>query len=168
MISTSHLFLALMLASNVMLAAQPSYKGGIRLPVDLYTAEGGHLEKGQYTMEVKIDEGNYDLAFLQNDKMRLSVKGEALNDRTDDPTGTPLVGAQYVRSSEDPIGTEAERHFSKTGLPQYEEEGRPWKAAMRIYTAPDEKEAIFLFKEKQDDKWNRIVFKLLLEPHNSR
>lgn len=158
------LFLWLLLIQGAPVTPAPSYNGLIRLPIDLYTVEGTHLAKGQYKIEVKLENGRCNLAFSQDEATPVSLKGEALGDDLGfPPVAMPLVGTQYLRSSADPIGTEAERHSSKTGRAQYEEEDRPWKATMRVYTTPDDKEALVLFQVKiHPDQWERFIFKLLL------
>jgi len=159
------LIASLLVVPSALGAPALSYKGGIRLPMALATTDGVRLAKGQYDVEVKVENGAYDLVFLQNERPLATVKGEALkDDASDPPVAMPLIGTQYLRSSADPVGTEAERHSSKTGLAQYEEERRDWKAAMRVYKSPDDKRAVFLFNERRaGEQWNRVVFKLLLE-----
>jgi hypothetical protein len=156
---------SLLMVPSALGAPALSYKGGIRLPMALATTDGVRLAKGQYDVEVKVEHGGYNLVFLQNEHALATVKGEALKDDASDPPVTmPLIGTQYLRSSADPVGTEAERHSSKTGLAQYEEENRDWKAAIRVYKSPDDKRAVFLFNERRaGEQWNRVVFKLLLE-----
>jgi len=144
----------------------PTFSGLVRLPVDLYTAEGTHLEKGEYTVQVKLENGQYSLLLVENDKTQSTIKGELLKgDVTDEPIAMPLMGTQFLRSSADPVGSEAERHFSKSGLPQYEEENRDWKAALRAYSTRDEKEALWFFDERQPGgKWSHVEFKVYLNP----
>src|SRR5579864_970455 len=110
-----HCLLTLLLVSSGATATPAlSYKGGIRLPVALSTSEGTHLEKGRYDAEVKVEAGRYDLVFLQNDHPVATVKGEVLKEDANPPAiEMPLIGTQYLRSSADPVGTEAERHWSK-------------------------------------------------------
>jgi hypothetical protein len=126
------------------------------------TREGKRLEKGAYDVEVKVGDGRYDLVFFQGEHPVATVQGKVLQDAASDPSATvPLIGTQYLRSSADPVGTEAERHFSKTGLAQYEEEKRDWKAALRLYKSSDGKQAVFIFSERQaGEHWNRVVFSL--------
>ena len=144
----------------------PTFNGFVRLPVDLYTAEGTHLEKGEYAVQVKLENGQYSLLFLQNDKTEGTIKGEPLKGEvTDEPIAMPLIGTQFLRSSADPVGSEAERHFSKSGLPQYEEENRDWKATLRVYTTRDQKGSLWFFEERQHGgTWSHIEFKLNLSP----
>ncbi len=158
--------LALLTASSAPQKPAPSFSNLIRIPVDLYSPQGVRLEKGQYNIEVKQDDGQYTLLFLQNDQTKLTIKGELLKDGAiEPPTTVPLIGTQYLRSSDDPVGTEAERHFSKSGLPRYEEEMRPWKAALRVYPLTDQKTVLWLFEEKLPaGKWSHVEFKLYLSP----
>jgi hypothetical protein len=142
-----------------------SFKGYIRLPVDLYSSDGTHFEPGQYVVEVKVDDGHYTLAFLQEDQTKGSAKGEVVSVDSLDESGYPLIGTQYLHPSDEPIGTEAQRHFSKTGLPQYQEESRDWRATLRVYTTNDQKEACWLFEQRQPgNKWSYVQFKLYFHP----
>ena len=145
--------------------APPSYEGMIKLPLNMYSAEGSSLEKGEYEMEVKLEKGSYNLTFLQKEQIKASVKGDMLReDYSEPPAEIPLVGTHYLRSSLEPVGTEAERHSVKTGRAQYEEESRNWTASLRIYVSADKKEAVFLFKEKQPrGRWNTVQFKLFMQ-----
>jgi hypothetical protein len=160
------LLLGLLMAAGSPQKPAPSFSNLISLPVDLYSAEGVRLEKGQYDVEVRQENGQYSLLFRQNGQTKATLKGEVLkDDASDPPTALPLIGTQYLRSSADPVGNEAERHFSKTGLAQYQEEKREWKAALRIYTTPDQKQALCLFEERQPaGKWSHVQFKLYLNP----
>jgi hypothetical protein len=159
------LMLGLLMVAGGAEKPMPSFTGDIRLPLDLYTAEGAHLEKGRYTVEVKTENGQYRLVFLQDDQARATVKGEDLPADDGAESGFPLIGAQYLRSSDDPVGTEAERHFSKTGLPQYEEENRDWKATLRAYTAGDQEQTLWLFEEREPGrKWLHVHFTVYLHP----
>jgi hypothetical protein len=142
-----------------------SFKGYVRLPVDLYSAEDTHLEAGPYVVQVKVEDGRYSLLFLQDDKLKGAVKGRAVPAGEGDESGFPLIGTQYLRSSDDPVGTEAERHFSKTGLPQYQEENRDWKATLRVYTTNDQKQALWIFEQRLPGaKWSHVQFRLNFHP----
>lgn len=159
------LTLALLLLAGGPQKAPPSFSGEIRLPVDLSAADGAHLEAGQYVVQVKIEKDQYCLVFLQDNRTKATIKGDVLADDGNFPSGFPLIGTQYLRSSDDPVGTEAERHFSKTGLPHYQEEGRDWKATMRVYSTDDQKQALWLFEQRQPGrKWSHVMFKLNLNP----
>src|SRR5579862_5083405 len=158
------LILGLLMASGTAPAPAPTFSGSIRLPVDLYSADGTHLDKGQYSVEVKQESGQYSLVFLQDDQPKGTVQGQVLGaDAGDDDLSMPLIGTQFLRSSDDPVGTEWERHFSKTGLPQYQEEKRDWKATLRVYSTTDQKEALWLFEErKAPGKWSHVEFRMYL------
>lgn len=160
------LILGLLMASGSAPAPAPTYSGYVRLPVDLYSADGTHLEKGEYAVQVKQENGQYSLLFLQNDQTKGTIKGEPLKDAgSDGQIAMPLIGTQFLCSLADPVGTEAERHFSKTGLAQYEEESRDWKATLRVYTTRDEKQTLWFFEERQAaGKWLHVQFKLYLNP----
>lgn len=161
------LILGFLLGASLALGASPlSYRSGITSPVGLLAPDGSRLEKGQYDIEVKVADGRYDLVWLRNDRPVASINGEVLKDDAIAPRAARLlIGTLYLRSSADPVGTEAERHFSKTGFPQYEEENRDWKAAMRVYGSLDGKQAVFLFSERQlGEQWNRVVFRLAVAP----
>ena len=158
--------LAAFLAVGNALAAAPTFNGFIRLPVELYASGGVHLEAGQYTVEVKQVNGEYLLVFQQSDKTIGSIKGVVLNGGIDNGAlDMPLMGTQYLHSSADPIGSEAERHFSKSGLPRYEEETRDWKATLRAYTTRDRMETRWFFEHRgPEDKWSHVQFVLYLSP----
>lgn len=160
------LILALLMASGTAPAPAPSYSGSITLPVDLYSSDGAHLEKGQYAVEVKQESGRYSLVFSQDDKIKGTLAGDVLGDAVnDDELAMPLIGTQFLRSSADPAGSEWERHFSRSGLPQYQEERRDWKATLRVYTTRDPKQTVWLFEERQAaGKWLHVQFKLYLNP----
>jgi hypothetical protein len=164
--SSSFLTLLMLMASTLAPAVAPSFTGFIRLPVELYAADGTHLQKGEYTIQVKQESGHYSLIFLQNDQPKATIKGETVSADADSvPVDLPLIGTQFLRSSADPLGSEAERHWSKSGLPHYQEEKRDWKATLRAYTTEDQKEAVWVFEEKQAaGKWSHVRFRLSLNP----
>src|SRR5437762_2255199 len=79
------------------------------------------------------------------------------------PLTAPLTGVLFLRSTADPLPTEEERHNSKTGRPQYEEQARDWKTTLRVYGAarPEAREVRFLFQERQPrGRWSRVRFTL--------
>src|SRR5437867_3463794 len=76
------------------------------------------------------------------------------------PATFPLVGTHYLRSSAEPLQTAQERQFSKTGLPQYAEETRDWKAAIRIYKSLNGS-ILFVFQLRgEGGAYRRVDFKL--------
>ncbi len=158
---------SLLAATLASAAAAPTFNGFIRLPVDLYANAGAHLEAGKYTVLVRqTANGGYVLVFRQTDKAIGSVKGVILTGPIDnDSLDAPLIGTQYLHSSADPVGSEAERHFSKSGLPHYQEENRDWKATLRAYNARDGKETLWFFEQRQPDgTWSHVEFVLHLNP----
>ncbi len=164
MTTLSVMFSLLLLAGSPQKAA-PSFSGEIRLPVDLYTSDGARIESGQYIVQVKCENEQYSLVIIEDIHSKATIHGDVLPEDGNNPSGFPLIGTQYLRSSNDPVGTEAERHFSKTGLPHYQEENRDWKATMRVYTTDDQKQALWLFEQRgPGGKWSHVQFKLNLNP----
>jgi hypothetical protein len=142
----------------------PSYKGLMRIPVQLFTPQGTTLEIGQYELEVKPENNDYVLTFSSAGQVKAVVK--PLADPNSDLASAriPLVGTHYMRSSTEPVLTGEVRRFSKTGATQYEEEIRDWKASIRVYKSSASHAAYFLLQIREEHgHWNRIVFKLALE-----
>ena len=164
---TKHIFLLCLAIGIVcpLARAEPFYKGRIRLEVDLYTKDGVRLEKGRYGVEVRPDKDHDSLAFLSDGKVKAAVNGHMPPEDGRLPATILLMGTEYLRSSEDPELTVEERHFSKTGQPQYQEENRDWKATLRAFKSEDNTRVFFVFHErKADGKWRRVDFKLRLKP----
>ncbi len=147
---------------------RPSYSGEVRLPVALRSAEGAVLEKGHFDIEVRFEDQQPVLAFSRGDDVKAVVTGQLWEDDDETPEfSNPLVGTIFMRSSADPIGPEEERHFSKKGLPQYQEEGRKWNTVVRVYERSDgeRNEVCFLFQQiGQAGISTRTGFKLFLAP----
>lgn len=142
----------------------PSYSGEVELPVALRTANGIVLERGYFDIEVRFEKEQPVLAFSSGDEIKAVVNGRPRGDQDEGlDLSSPLVGTIFMRSSANPIGTEEERHFSKTGLPQYQEEGREWTATMRVYklSDPKKKEVYFAFQKRGEaGVWSRTDFQL--------
>jgi hypothetical protein len=160
---------AALIATVLTAQVPPSYQGMMKLPIELFPADGARLEPGEYNIEVKAVKGAYELLFLLNQHTIVSVEGHPLDDAEEGPAlGLPIVGTHYMRSSAEPYATDAERQKSKTGLPPYQEEGRNWRAAIRVYRSAEGKEAVFLFDEKLPrGQWKKLVFKLGLTPRHN-
>jgi hypothetical protein len=145
----------------------PSYSGEVNLPVALRTADGAVLEKGHFDIEVRFEDQQPVLAFSSGDNVEAVVIGQLWGDHDETPEfSNPLLGTIFMRSSADPIGTEEERHFSKMGLPQYQEEGRKWDNVIRVYELADSerKEVSFLFQQiGQAGSSRRTGFTLFLD-----
>jgi hypothetical protein len=142
------------------------YTGVMTLPTDLFTQEGTNLEKGKYQIEVVSDGTHWTLSFLSEGKDRVVVKGNVTaGDLFDVPGLLPLVGTHYMRSSAEPLKTAQERQFSKTGLPQYAEQERDWKATIRAYkNSREPAEVFFIFQVKNaGSQPARADFKLRTE-----
>lgn len=114
------------------------FVGTVRLPENLRTADGVLLEKGPINLEVRSEAGTIWLRFLPPSSAPVALRGESMdaNDWTA-PTGSPLVGTVHLHPTSIPIGTDAERHKSKTGMPQYLETPRFWNATLRLYRSED-------------------------------
>ncbi len=114
------------------------FVGKIRLPVSLRTAEGTVLEKGPFDLEIRSEDRIFRLSFLPPSGATVTLPGESM-DANDWSTraGWPLVGTVHLHPTSIPIGTDAERHKSKTGMPQYLETPRFWNATLRLYRNED-------------------------------
>lgn len=110
------------------------FVGKVRLPVSLRTADGTILKKGPFDLEVRSEDGVIWLRFLSSSGGPVALRGLSV-DANDwaGPAGWPLVGAVHLHPTSIPIGTDAERHKSKTGMPQYLETPRSWNATLRLY-----------------------------------
>jgi hypothetical protein len=149
-------FLVALLALLQAPAKPPEYRG----PIDLQVAIAG-LEKGRYEMEVSRVSGDYVLTFSQGDQKKLTLTGHLQRPEDETPKDrVPVMGAHFLRSSDDPLPTGQERQFSQTGAAQYEEEKREWKAVMRIYKSAQGGNAWFLFQERgKNGTWTSVSFK---------
>ncbi|MSO23438.1 MAG: hypothetical protein EXQ58_09335 [Acidobacteria bacterium] len=142
------------------------YTGVMKLPIDLFTPEGVRIEKRKYEIEVKSDRGQWTLSFVSEGKDSLAVKGAiAVGDPFILPAMIPLVGTHHMRSSSEPLKTAQERQFSKTGLPQYAEQERDWKATLRVYrSSSDPGQVFFIFQVRgADGQVTRADFKVYSE-----
>jgi len=138
----------------------PSYKGVMRIPIDLMTADGVRLEKGPYELEVKLEAAGYLLSFSSGGHVKAVVRPASSSDTTLSSASSPVIGTHYLRPSTEPLLTGEERRFSKTGRTQYEEETREWRATLRVYKAPADT-VFFVFQSKGSHRqWNHVSFKL--------
>ncbi len=138
------------------------FAGKVRLPVSLRTAEGTLLEKGPFDLEVRSEDGAIRLHFLSSSGGPVALRGVPV-DATDwtTPTGWPLVGTVHLHPTSIPIGTDAERHKSKTGMPQYLETPRFWNATLRLYRSEDPTGTVSaLFHENHPSGPIRVRFEL--------
>jgi hypothetical protein len=142
-------------------ATAENYKGSIVLPIDLHTLEGALLSKGKHEIEIRVDKDRYSLAFHSDGKADTVITGQQIQgDLFNLPATIPIGGTHYFRSAADPMQTAQERQFSKTGLPQYAEETREWKATVRIYRA-DSGSVLVIFQMRDGSgKLKRVDFEL--------
>ena len=138
------------------------YEGRFKLPLDLRTQDGTLIEKGLVSVEVQREEGSYVLHFLRNDKMLATLRGSDTEEQSE--VTIPIVGTIFLRSKDLAIGTAEERHFSKTGRPQYAEETRDWKATLEVYRHRESEDARIrlLFQERGANygEWTNVDFLL--------
>jgi hypothetical protein len=147
------------------------YTGLMTLPIDLFTQDGTKLEKRKYEIEVVSDGNHWTLSFLPEGKDRVVVKGNlAAGDLFNVPGMMPLVGTHYMHSSAELLKTAQERQFSKTGLPQYAEQERDWKATIRVYKSSSEPgEVHYIFQVRNAGlQPTRADFKLRSEVLNGK
>ena len=141
------------------------YAGKMHIPLDLHTPDGVLLEKGIFQVEVRIEKEHHLLVFLRDGQMVAAVNGRSRPGPLE--ATIPILGTTFLHDTAIPIGTEAERHFSKTGRAQYEEETRDWKAHLRTYRSLEAggKEIELVFQERQSsyEEWSRVVFSLVLK-----
>jgi hypothetical protein len=141
------------------------YKGSIILPIDLYTLEGALLSKGKHEIEIRVDKDRYFLAFHSDGKADAVITGQQIQgDLFNLPAKIPIVGTHYLRSSADPTQTAQDRQFSKTGLPQYAEEAREWKATVRVYKASSRSVFMVFQIREGSGKGKRVDFELRSNP----
>ena len=147
--------------------ASQRYTGVMALPIDLFTPDGTKIEKGRSEIEVYVFDGTrWILSFLSERKSRVVVKGNLATSNLFSFRGMmPLVGTHYMRSIAEPLKTAQERQFSKTGLPQYAEQERDWKAAIRVYkNSKDPAEIVFIFQVRDaGSQPTRAEFKVRTE-----
>ena len=139
-----------------------SYQGSMKLPFDLDTSDRTKLERGRYQLEVRLEEGLPLLVFISGGQTVALVRAQATEGDQEETT-VPVVGTIFMRLTNLPMPTDEDRHYSKTGRPQYEEERRDWKATMRVYAASRESGAtvVFLFHLRgKNGEWMRVSFKL--------
>ena len=150
----------LFLQSNLQVTSVESFHGVLTLPVSLKTTDGKELSKGHYDVEIRPESGQYSILFIK-DGSSVSVKGKTIDQGVHElPATIPIIGTHFLRSSEDHLRTAQERQFSQTGLPQYAEESRDWKATLRAYR--NNASAVYFIFQVRDKqaKWKRVDFEL--------
>lgn len=144
--------------------APPTYKGSLRLPLELQTRQGQRLAKGKVDLEVRLEPKAW-LLLSQGERDLARVEGKALEGEAQDlPGAVPLVGTVFLQSSAVPLRSDFDRRYSKTGKPQYREESYDWRGTLRVHRppSPQSQEVYFVFHERgQDETHRRIRFTLL-------
>ena len=150
----------ILIQSNPRVTSTESFHGVLTLPTPLKTTDGKELAKGHYDVEIRPENGQYSILFIK-DGSSISVKGKMVDEGEQElPATIPIIGTHFLRSSEDHLRTAQERQFSQTGLPQYAEESRDWKATLRAYR--NNLSAVFFIFQVRDNraKWKRVDFEL--------
>ena len=150
------------LAAGPLPRSAAPFVGKVLLPVSLRTTEGTVLEKGPFDLEVRSEDGTVWLSFLSSSGAPVALRGVPV-DANDwaTPAGWPLVGTVHLHPTSIPIGTDAERHKSKTGMPQYLETPRVWNATLRLYRNEDQPGTVsVLFHENHPGGPIRARFEL--------
>ena len=143
--------------------AEPAFENVIRLPQDLYTHDGQLLEQGMYRVRAQFDRGRPTLVFESSDQAKTTIEGKQRERIQQGSPNVPIVGTMFLRSTDSPVGTDAERHHSKTGHPQYQETERDWKAALRMYrhADPQKKDVLLLFQRRLPGaRWESIEYRV--------
>jgi hypothetical protein len=144
-----------------------SFKAPVRLPLAFITPEGVRIGPGRSDVEVRFEQGRWWLRFAESGQLRCSVAAlPAGAGAAEAKAVVPLIGTQYLRPSDEPVGTDEERHFSQTGKAQYEEERRAWRATLRIYATSgrNARDAYAVFVYYRPGKAHvQQEFKLLLD-----
>ena len=152
---------AVLLAIMTATALGPSYEGRIHLPFDLAVGNQQILKKDTYQIAIVPDPDGYSLNFLEQGKPAAVVKGSFLSDPDSPPPTMPATGTLFLRSTDLPVLTDEERHYSRTGRPQYEEATRDWEATLRVYEHldPENPEVHFVFQRRDEDRrWDEVRF----------
>ncbi|MDE2963667.1 MAG: hypothetical protein OXU26_07125 [Acidobacteriota bacterium] len=144
--------------------APPTYKGSLRLPLELQTRQGQPVPRGKVDLEVRLEQKTW-LLFSQGEQALARVEGKVLEgDAQDLPGAVPLLGTVFLQSSAVPLRSDFDRRYSKTGKPQYREESYDWRGTLRVHRPlnPRSREVYFIFHERgQDERHRRIQFTLL-------
>jgi hypothetical protein len=114
---------AWLLAAGI--APAPIYRSEVPLPLELYTPAGTRLEPRKYQIEIRLDEGRYSLAFLENDKVIDSVPARPPSDGS--AFTVPLTGTVLLW----PVDSK-EKGEPKSKLSPYLT-NISWRAVLRVY-----------------------------------
>ena len=156
-------FFCLLVLSSILALTEPlhSFKGNMRIPIDIKTAEGSYLRKGRYQLEVKSKLHSRVLYFFLGGKIQAMVEATSDKDLEINTAEVPLVGTHQLRSTAIKLAPAKDRQRSKTGMARYQEERHRWKGIMRVYESFKTGVIFFVFQErKKKDEWSRFYFKL--------
>ena len=79
--------------------APPTYRGSLRLPLELQTGQGQRLAKGKVDLEVRLEQKAW-LLFSQGEQPVARVEGKVLEGEAQDlPGAVPLLGTVFLQSS---------------------------------------------------------------------
>ena len=144
---------ALLSSAQLLAEALPSYKGQIRLPVDLYTKEGTRIEKGQLDLEVKEEKGVLVRLLSKARGIRVSVVGSSASE------GKAAQQSMFLLLNSVPaICYRARRNrrgasVYETGRPQYQDQIRDWKWTLRVYKSEDPNQRAGAFRSSGEAAW---------------
>ncbi len=141
----------------------PAFENVIRLPQDLYTQDGRLLEQGMYRVRAQFDGERPTLVFESSDLEKTTIEGKPRERIRQGAPNVPIAGTMFLRSTDNPVGTDAERHHSKTGHPQYQETERDWKAALRMYRHADtqKNDVLLLFQRRLPGaRWESVEYRV--------
>ena len=159
---------SLLLVPALLLAADeepPFYKGRMRIPVALATADGTRLPATRYHLEVKGEAPARTLIFSLNGTVKAAVTESVGQDPALDSAEVPLMGTHLLRSTAVKLAPAKERQFSQTGRARYQEEKHLWDGTMRVYLSPKEGVVYFIFQERRKKQhWSRSNFRLQRTP----
>lgn len=153
------LFAALLLMTSA--ASAPFYTGRVHLPFDLSVGNQQILKKDTYQIAIRPEPDGYSLNFSYPGQPTAMVKAQSRTDRDARFPTMPATGTLFLRSSALPVLTDEERHYSRTGKPQYAEADRDWEATLRVYQYldPANPEVHFVFQQRDERrKWDEVRF----------
>ena len=156
-------FFCLLVLSPILALTEPlpSFKGNMRIPIDMKTAKGSFLKKGRYQLEVKSKLPSRVLYFFLGGEIQAVVEATSNKDPEIVTAEVPLVGTHQRRSTAIKLAPAKDRQRSKTGLARYQEERHRWEGVIRVYESLKTGAIFFVFQEREEkEEWSRFYFKL--------
>ena len=94
-------FFCLLVLSPILALTEPlpSFKGNMRIPIDMKTAKGSFLKKGRYQLEVKSKLPSRVLYFFLGGEIQAVVEATSDKDPEIVTAEVPLVGTHQLRST---------------------------------------------------------------------